>query len=82
MPWIMIIAALVPLVEMLIKWLRDKKSLSPNQRERLNHVLYKFSEVRGLAVPMGCFANGEPGQMSAAIVDDDEVTPCDTGDAQ
>ena len=58
MPWFAIIAALMPLLEMLIRWLNTRESLTTRQQEKLNNVIYKTNVIRQKACAMGCDPNG------------------------
>lgn len=57
MPWIALITALMPLLEMLLKWLLGQKQaggLNARQKQRLNTLLGRFREIDRTAVGMGC----------------------------
>lgn len=67
--WIAIVAGLLPLLTMLIKWLSGQSSLSTAQQDRLNRVIFKMNEVKTRACGMGCDANGSPDAMESGDVD-------------
>lgn len=48
-----IIMALLPLIEMLIKWLSGAKTLSPVQRNHLSHLLARVEVVQAKSKVLG-----------------------------
>ena len=64
MGFIMIIGLVLSGLNLLVNWLRmrQEKGKPVNERvlAKLNNVIFKMNEVRGLAIPMGAKPEGEP----------------------
>lgn len=58
MSWLMILAALMPLLEMLIRWLSGRTSLTEKQQTKLNNLIHKCNQIRDKSCSMGCKPEG------------------------
>ena len=59
MPWLAIIAALLPLLKLLLEWLSKSDSLSERQQRKVNEVIGLTNKIRSKAVTLGCKSEGE-----------------------
>jgi len=66
MIWVTVILGALSL---LLQWLQNRKrgneSLSEDNKRKLNNLVFRFREVEGAAVSLGCKPGGEPSAESA-----------------